>query len=59
MCRPVHDAAHRAADTVNKGVDKAHEGQRKVYERTPTPGDVQEQGREALESAKETAVHTK
>ena len=44
---------------MNKGVDKAHEGQRKVYERTPTPGDVKEQGREALESAKETAVHTK
>lgn len=44
---------------MNKGVDKAHEGQRRVYESTPTQGEVADQGREALESAKDTAVQAK
>lgn len=59
LCRPVSDAAHKTADTVNKGVDKAHEGQRKVYESSASQGDVKVEGREALESAKDSAVHAK
>ena len=54
-----HDVAHKAAATVNKGVDKAHEGQRSVYESTPSQGEVHAHGKEAYESAKDTAVHTK
>ena len=53
------DAAHKAANTVNKGLDKAQKKQQDAYESASGKDDVKEQGQQALDSAKDAAIQTK
>ncbi len=53
------DAAHKAANKVNKGLDKAQEKQQEAYENASGKEDVTEEGQKALDSAKDAAIHTK
>lgn len=53
------DAAHKAVDKVNKGMDNVMKQQQQAYESASNKQEVKEQGQEALESAKDLAVQTK